>query len=312
MNFDTDHVCTIYEGNYHLGVAGLINSLISNQYKGHVWVGYKTELPPWISPASLKKTPSGIDYYSINENSCVFFIKVNTHYHFTNYKPHFLLDVLKLIEGSSYKTIHYFDCDIVVRRHWEFYERWSKFGVMACQEILGAYFPIDHPLRMMWKEHAANWGYPVNRELNQYFNAGYAGFHYQFEQSIILWKDLMEAMKNEGVDITRFTNRNRQYEFFTDQDMLNLMLMLTKDPISTIGPEGMSFTNGGCVMAHAVGRKPWKINYILHTLAGRKIRMADIEYWNYASGVIKPYSNLYLNYKLLEIRIGKLIAKFIK
>jgi hypothetical protein len=308
---NTQHVCTLYEGEYHLGVAGLINSLVANDYKGHVWVGYKKILPYWLDLSKIKLTDAGIKYISITADTNIYFIELHTDYHLTNYKPHFLIDVINIL-NNDYHSIYYFDCDIVVRRNWEFYNRWSKYGVMACQEILCGYFPINHPLRLIWAEYATKWGYKITREVEQYFNAGFAGFRKDFSHSIFLWKELMECMKNEGVDLTRFSNKNRQYEFYTDQDMMNLMIMLTSDPISTIGPEGMSFTNGGSVMAHAVGRKPWKINYLYHALAGRKIRISDIEYWNYASGIIKPYSSFFIKYKKIEIGIGKLIAKFIK
>jgi hypothetical protein len=174
-----------------------------------------------------------------------------------------------------------------------------------------SYFPSNHPLRMVWKDYAQKWNYSIHKELNQYFNAGYAGFHHSYEKSLYIWCDLMEKMGSEGVDLTRFSNKDRLYEFYTDQDMFNTLLMVTPDPISTIGPEGMGFIYGGFVMSHAVGKKPWNINYIWYVIKGKKIRIADDQYWLYANGEIKSFNSFYYWYKKKEILVGKVLSKFI-
>lgn len=306
-----DHVCTLYDGDYYLGVSALINSLVKNGFNGVVWVGYRTMLPLWLKNFELEKDERGKDFITLSNNVQVFFLKVNTNYHLTNFKAHFLIDVLSLL-NAPYNSIHYFDCDIVVRCDWGFYKKWCNYGVAACQEILMAYFPNNHPLRMMWKDYAKKWGYSIHKELDQYFNAGYVGFHHSYEGSLYIWRDLMEHMGSEGVDLTRFSNKDRLYEFYTDQDMLNVLLMITPDPISTIGPEGMGFSMGGFVMAHAVGKKPWNINYIWKALKGNEYRIADDQYWKNVNGEIKTFSNFYFRYKKIEILAGKVLSKIIK
>ncbi len=42
-------VCTLYEGDYHKGVAVLINTIVNGGFTGLFWVGYRGDLPPWVT-----------------------------------------------------------------------------------------------------------------------------------------------------------------------------------------------------------------------------------------------------------------------
>jgi hypothetical protein len=45
-------LCTLFERNYHFGVAALSNSLIASGYSGDLWVGYRGALPGWITESA--------------------------------------------------------------------------------------------------------------------------------------------------------------------------------------------------------------------------------------------------------------------
>ena len=42
-------ICTLFEKDYHLGVAVLINSIVRGGFADSSWVGYRGELPPWTA-----------------------------------------------------------------------------------------------------------------------------------------------------------------------------------------------------------------------------------------------------------------------
>src|SRR4051812_3939253 len=86
----TSCICTLVEGDFHLGLGVLANSLVHHGFKGNIWVGYRGQLPAWAATAQAgerwREFPA-----APGVNLC--FVALDTKAHFTNYKPEFLLRV---------------------------------------------------------------------------------------------------------------------------------------------------------------------------------------------------------------------------
>ena len=51
-------ICSLFEGDFHFGLATLINSIVRGGFKGLFWIGCRGELPPWTRP--LKRRDDGL------------------------------------------------------------------------------------------------------------------------------------------------------------------------------------------------------------------------------------------------------------
>src|SRR6266513_2022757 len=101
-------VCTLFEGDYHFGLAALINSLVRNGFAGAVVAGYRGALPPWID----QLTPLNSKSYQVLPGTRVEFVPLETPIHFANLKAEFIQRVIGERNHSGY--IWYFDPDIVI------------------------------------------------------------------------------------------------------------------------------------------------------------------------------------------------------
>src|SRR4051812_5164489 len=123
-------VCTVFEGDFHKGVAGLINSLYKNGFRGNFYAGYRGALPAWAKTATenLNLDWPGAKTLEVAKGLVVHFLPVVTNYHLSHYKPNFML---RLLQGTAkdVEALAYFDPDIVNLCKWCFYEKWMSYGV---------------------------------------------------------------------------------------------------------------------------------------------------------------------------------------
>jgi len=299
-------VCTLYEGDYHIGVAALINSIVKGGYRGLFWVGYRGELPPWI--AKLGRREDGL--YRVGE-ALLGFELLDSSVHFTHFKPEFMNRIID--RGIARKNLWYIDPDITIRCDWSFYERWVKYGVCLCQEITMGMMASDHPIRCEWIELAreAGWGEPV-RQQERYYNGGFIGLQVQYKEFLDTWEAANRLANAFGVDQRQFQTGARANTFqFADQDAMNITTMYAKAPLTTVGPEGMGWMTGGFTMYHTVGaKKPWRKKFVRSALSGDPPWNGDKHFLECAGEPIDPFPNGDLKKLRRAAKWATLIGRF--
>jgi len=299
-------ICTLYEGDYHLGVAALINSIVNGGFRGLIWVGYRGKLPPWI--AQLSRREDGL--YIVGEASLGFEI-LDSKIHFTQFKPEFMSSIID--RGIAKDFLWYFDPDITVRCEWSFYERWAAFGVCLCQEITMGTMPSNHPIRCEWMQLARSegWPEPVHQQ-ERYYNGGFVGLRIEHGKFLDTWKAAMKLANASGVDHSQIQHGTRANTFFsTDQDALNVAAMYAPVPLSTIGTEGMGWIPGGFTMYHSVGgKKSWRKKFVRSALSGDPPWNGDKHYLQCAGGPIEPFAKGELKRMRRAAQWASLIGRF--
>lgn len=307
--YDTT-ICTLFEGDYHLGLAAFLNSLVSAGYHGTVWAGYRESLPPWSSQLERIQSDNA-DEFLVEQNVRVAFLKVTTSAHLTNYKPDFMLRLLDQ-EAANTRYLWYFDPDIFLLARWSYFETWQRFGLALCQEIVDNILPSDSPLRRQWMELAEGIGYTNPRSVNHYYNAGMVGVPAEHKQFLADWKRMIELAESSGYDSKVLGHGSREAPFnMGDQDALNAAIMYTKCPLTTLGPQGMGFIFGASMaMYHAVGTKPWRGSFLLRALEGLPPSGAAKCFLAHAGGPIRAYGTLQLLARRFECSLASLIGRF--
>lgn len=307
-------ICTLFEGAYHYGVGSLVNSVYQHGFRGTIWAGYRGELPPWAEP--LRSTNRG-HAFDVGEGCTIQFVLLDTSTFFSNYKPHFLLEVWKHTDEDT--RLFYFDPDIVTKCRWSFFEEWVDSGVALCLDNAYPYMPASHPLRNGWRAFAEDLELDTRRSPNHYFNAGFIGVRREHRQLLVVWRDLMEALRESGINIESFKNYegyndiDRSHPFYVaDQDALNLAIMIEDVPLSIMGTEGMDFTGAGFTMSHAVDApKPWDKNITAKLLTdGSLAGLSDREFLSYIDEPIELYPPLTQRLKWIDFYLSKIIGSF--
>lgn len=301
-------ICTLFEGDYHLGLGALVNSLYARGYRGELYAGFRGELPPWCS-AGQREGAEGWRFDAA-EGLTLHFIPLSTSDHLNNYKPTFLL---RLIEERCPETenFFFFDPDIVVRAEWDFFARWVTRGIALCEDV-NNYMPRHHPVRQAWKEYAEERGLTIRQEPDKYYNAGFFALHRDHRSFLEKWQQLFACRAREGVPLDEFVISDFVYPYLgLDQDLMNLALMLVEHPITAVGPEGMGFRPGGYVMAHAAGEiKSWRKHFIREAIKGRAPTAMDKEFVRHTQTPIRICSSPHLGWKRLRVTVGSAIGRF--
>lgn len=301
-------ICTLYEGDFYLGVAVLINSIVRGGFRGLFWVGNRGHLPPWT--AQLKRREDGL--FEVG-NALLGFETIDSARHFGQFKPEFMSSTID--KGIARKHIWYFDPDITVRCGWDFFERWVRHGVCICQEIIMGTMPSNHPLRCEWMELArtAGWGEPV-RQQERYYNSGFVGMSVEHRAYLDTWKAAVCLANAAGVKKDQFQKGSRAQTFYTvDQDTMNITTMYAQVPLTTIGPEGMGFIAGGFTMYHILGhKKPWRKKFLRSALAGDPPVDGDKYFLQCVDGPVQPYTPGQLKRMRWSAQWATLVGRFFR
>lgn len=293
-------IVTLVERDFLYGACVLYNSLLQNGFRGLYVIGYRqSELLPASARNAFKQ-------YSGN----VAWIELDTPLHFTNFKPHFMQQVIESYPECT--TITYLDPDIVVNCPFHWINSWSEGGPAICGDV-NWWMPANHPTRHQW---LARTGLKVRHQLDLYFNGGFLSLRRDDRAFLDLWRDLIECwgssdnpVDGKG-DIGAWRKGGRWLPFMSpDQDTLNVAAMCWEGSITTLGPDVMGFAGFG-ELPHAIGSdKPWHRNYLLKALQGVPPRYVDKVFWNYASHPLQAYKKWFLAYKKMTLVFSSLSSR---
>lgn len=307
INNPTTVFCTLSEGDYHHGVAALLNSLIACGFEGVFVIGWRGVPPPWIEKLELNAAGN-----RLVKGVRVLLEEQRTPRLLAHVKPHFMLDILTRLVPEA-DAVCYADPDIVIEAPWEFFERWMARGVALCEDCCFPNLSRHHYLRQCWKEFAReNMSLSVDAAMDRSFNSGFAGVRRADVTFLSTWRDALDQMEQHGVPLQGLKPGSRFDPFFgTDQDAMNIAAMAHAEKLSTLGPEGMGFSAGMTVMWHAVdGPKPWRRSFVLDLLkTGRGVSQPQRQFWKHTGGPVKSWPAIQLAWKRFDLRIAILLSR---
>ena len=289
-------LCTLFEKEYHLGVAVLVNSLARAGFRGNVHIGFRGALPPWSDGQVAQKDATAWEMM-VPEGPRLVFRLIETDAHFTNFKPEFMLQVLAATDADA---VLYFDPDVVVNTTWKYLEEWMSCGVAVCDDVNS---PIaeNHPRRVGWRRFFQG-GHELRYRGPQYANGGVVGVSRVHQKFLEVWMELLAAATASlgGADVAGISGGRTLDEAYgfadcfrqPDQDTLNAAIEACPDiPVSFLGKQAMGFDAGAPSLPHATGpRKPWTRRFIREALAGRAPARVDKCFWRFADGPLQPFS----------------------
>ncbi len=318
-------ICTLFENNYHYGLAALTNSLYREGFRGSIYAGYRGDPPSWASASERNLSLDWKDGRTlvVAENLQLHFLPVDTEYHLTNYKPDFTLKVWNSLAVNA-KRMFYFDPDIVIVRPWELFEEWVSCGIALSEDINSPLYK-EHPRRVAWRRYFDSRGIPLRFKNAMYVNGGFIGLSQENQSFLETWKNIQEALAPAIGGLNRSIFKPEYLASLlevggpfmpfakTDQDALNAAVEACENKISFIGKEAMGFENGFIIMYHALGTpKPWEWRLFSQSLNGRPPRKVDLEFWRFMDGPIMAIPKRIIKRRKLAIKITNTIGMFYK
>jgi hypothetical protein len=281
-------VCTLFEGRYHKGAAALVNSLVRYGFSGTVFAGLKGPLPPWATGrAQSLSEPNGAHELQITDDVWLRFLPQETTSHLTNYKPEFMLSLLRGAARDA-DALLYLDPDIVLNERWSYIEDWLQCGVALCEDV-NSPLHTTHPRREGWRRYFGQRGIALRAGEPTYVNGGAVGIRKEDIAFLEIWSTMMNLMAEQigGLGTAKVEGGHKfQRAGFancfdsSDQDSLNASLEAYDGAITILGQEAMGLKPGHAVLPHALGsRKPWKCSYLAEAFRGRPPRLVDKVYW---------------------------------
>ncbi len=288
-------VCTLFEKDYHRGLAVLVNSLARNGFSGVVVAGYRGPIPAWAAGARVLPGPARGERVAlqVTPDAQIQFWPLTTDAHFTNFKADFMLSVLDepTIDGDG---IFYLDPDIVLATRWSFMEEWLSCGIALCEDV-NSPLMANHPRRIGWRRHFGERGIRLNHCTDQYVNGGCVGVRRGDRDFILTWKTMCDAVADAtggnttakvGGGTAPVSKGFASCFDCSDQDALNAAMEVHFDRTYSVLPRSaMGFEAGTLILPHAIGAsKPWSRRYLLEALAARPPRAVDKAYWAQVRG----------------------------
>lgn len=292
-------LCTLLEGDYHLGAAALLNSLHRSGFAGIFVYGHRGPRPPWAGQVTALGQIE------------VRWVELTTAVHLTNHKPAFMLACLRRHAPES-DVIAYVDPDMVVKAPWPVFARWLADGGVALCEDANANFPSGHPYRLAWTDFFRRHNLAPVRTIERYYNAGFIAVSRAHENLLNCWAAILNLAENEIGALGQIKRDRPEALFHTvDQDALNMALMLHPVPIRSTGPEGMDFLPGGHLLSHATGSaKPWRGGFIRAALGGRPPGTAQKQFHRYADAPLSVLPAYILRCRRWELAVATIIGRF--
>ena len=297
-------VCTLAEGTYFCGVAALANSLVKAGFRGDIVVGYRGAPPSWLGDLRPDDASGG---YLVAEGVRLRLVAMGGTWHINNLKPRLIAEIFGT---TGAELVYYFDTDVFITGAWETIAGWTRHGVVLVQDVSNSDMPPQHVYRRAWERLALGRGYPV-RAVTGYVNGGCIGLSRGNAAFADVWADLMTALEEEGMDMSRIRYEGGRLEFAAmDQDVLNAATMASDIPVALLGCEVMGvYPRRGVVMPHAMfGKKPWIRPYIVDALRGLPPGRVHLAFWNFVDGPIRPFARLALARKRMAVRIAQAIG----